>query len=258
MPTIILSIIFAAALFGGILACLRIGWRIGRKRLLALGEDGHAGLGALDGAVFGLMGLLIAFTFTGAATRFDTRRSLVTEHVNAIGTAWLRLDLLAEPEREKARDGFRRYVDTQLEIVRNSGNDDAVLAGMARLSSIQAEIWETLIHAARTDRSLPLSQVVLPPANDMFDLSTTRFMAAQQHPPAAVFLMLGILVLVSGLLAGYGMAKAERQSSLHLLGFAAIMALSVYLILDIEYPRLGLVRIDSFDRAIIELRQSMN
>jgi hypothetical protein len=258
MPTIILSILFAAGLFVGVLACMRIGWHIGRKRLLALGEDGQAGLGALDGAVFGLMGLLVAFTFTGAATRFDARRSLVTQHVNAIGTAWLRLELLAEPEREKARDGFRRYVDTQMEIVGNSGKDDAVSAGMARLSSIQQEIWETLIHAVRSDKTLPLTQAVLPPANEMFDLSTTRFMAAQQHPPVAVFVMLGVLVLVSGLLAGYGMAKAERQSSLHVFGFAAIMAFSVYLILDIEYPRLGLVRIDSFDRAMIDLRATMN
>jgi hypothetical protein len=258
MQTIILSILFAAGLFVGILACLRIGWSVGRKRLKTLGEDGQAGLGALDGAVFGLMGLLIAFTFTGAATRFDARRDLVTQHVNAIGTAWLRLDLLPEAEREKARDGFRRYVDTQMEIVRSAGNQDAVLAGMARLSLIQEEIWEPLVHAARTDKSLPLAQVVLPPANEMFDLSTTRFMAAQQHPPVAVFLLLGLLVLVSCLLAGYGMAKAKRQSALHLFGFAAIMALSVYLILDIEYPRLGLVRIDSFDRAMIDLRQSMD
>lgn len=258
MQTIILSILFAAGLFVGVIACMRIGWRIGRKRLQSLGEDAQAGLGALDGAVFGLMGLLIAFTFTGAATRFDARRSLVTQQVNAIGTAWLRLDLLAEPEREKARDGFRRYVDTQIEIVGNSGNDGAVSAGMARLSSIQQEIWANLIHAVRSDKTLPLTQAVLPPANEMFDLSTTRFMAAQQHPPVAVFLMLGALVLVSGLLAGYGMAKAERQSTLHLFGFAAIMALSVYIILDIEYPRLGLIRIDSFDQAIIELRQSMN
>lgn len=237
---------------------MRIGWRIGRKRLLALGEDWQAGLGTLNGAVFGLMGLLVAFTFTGAATRFDARRSLVTEHVNAIGTAWLRLDLLAAPEREKARDGFRRYVDTQLEILGNSGNNDAVRAGMGRLSSIQQEIWETLIQAVKSDKSLPLTQVVLPPVNEMFDLSTTRYMAARQHPPVAVFLMLGLLVLVSGLVAGFGMAKAARQSALHLFGFAALMSLSVYLILDIEYPRLGIIRIDSFDQAMIELRASMN
>ncbi|MFN0129315.1 MAG: DUF4239 domain-containing protein [Verrucomicrobiales bacterium] len=210
MQIIMLSILFAAGLFGGVLVGLRIGWRIGRTRLQSLGADGQTGLGALDGAVFGLMGLLIAFTFTGAATRFDARRTFVTQHVNAIGTAWLRLDLLAEPEREKARDGFRRYVDTQLEIVRNTGNRDAVLAEMARLSSIQQEIWTNLIHVVRSDKTLPLTQAVLPPANEMFDLSTTRFMAAQQHPPVAVFLMLGLLLLVSGLFAGYDMAKAER------------------------------------------------
>jgi hypothetical protein len=258
MHTILLSAVFSAVLFGGVLACMRIGWRVGRKRLQALGEDGQAGLGALDGAVFGLMGLLIAFTFTGAATRFDARRDLITQHVNAIGTAWLRLDLLADPDREKARNGFRRYVDTQMEVVRSAGNEAAARAGVARLSAIQEEIWATLIHAVRNDKTLPLAQAVLPPANEMFDLSTTRLMAAQQHPPVAVFAMLGLLVLVSGLLAGYGMAKAERQSRLHLYGFAAIMSLSVYLIFDLEYPRLGLVRVDSFDHAVIELRQSMN
>lgn len=253
----ILAIVFSALIFSGILACMRIGWHVGRKRLQTLGEDGQAGLGAIDGAVFGLMGLLVAFTFTGAASRFNDRRDLVTQHVNAIGTAWLRLDLLAEPGREKARNGFRHYVDTQMEIVRNAGDPPAAHAGATRLASIQEEIWKTLVQETKTDKSLPLAQVVLPPANDMFDLSTSRYMAAQQHPPPAVFVMLGILVLVSGLLAGYGMAKAERQSTLHLFGFAAIMALSVYLILDIEYPRLGLVRIDSFDQALIELRATM-
>jgi hypothetical protein len=54
------------------------------------------------------------------------------------------------------------------------------------------------------------------------------------------------------------MAKCDRQSPLHLFGFSAIMALSVYLILDIEYPRLGLIRIDAFDQSLIELRATMN
>jgi hypothetical protein len=92
----------------------------------------------------------------------------------------------------------------------------------------------------------------------MFDLSTTRLMAARQHPPLAVFTMLGLLMMVSALLAGYGMAKSEQQSALHLFGFAAIMSLSVYLILDIEYPRLGLVTVEAFDQSIIDLRKSMD
>ncbi len=258
MQTILLSAGFALTIFGGLLACLRLGWRIGRRRFEKAGEDGNAGLGALDGAVFGLMGLLIAFTFTGAASRFHERRDLITQQVNAIGTAWLRFDLLPEAEREQARDGMRRYVDTQMEIVRDVGDEQAVRAGLARLAGIQQEIWDILIRAAKADKSTPIAQTVLPPVNETFDLSTSRLMAARQHPPLAVFVMLGLLVLVSGLLAGFGMAKASSQSALHLFGFAAVMALSIYLILDIEYPRLGFVRIDSFDKAFVELRASMD
>jgi hypothetical protein len=257
MQTVLFSAGFAAIIFCGLLACLRMGWRIGRRRFEKSGEDGHAGLGAIDGAVFGLMGLLVAFTFTGAASRFDARRDLITQQINAIGTAWLRLDLLADTERARTRELFRRYVDTQLEIVNQVGDPAAVRTGLDRLSAIQQEIWDILIRAAKTDKSTPLAQTLLPPVNEMFDLSTSRLMAAQQHPPLAVFVMLGALVLISGLLAGFGMAKSARQSPLHVIGFAAVMALSVYLILDIEYPRLGLVRIDSFDKAFIDLRSSM-
>jgi hypothetical protein len=258
MEKMILAIAFASLIFGGVLACQRVGWRLGRRRLRIAGEDGQAGLGALEGAIFGLMGLLIAFTFTGAATRFHERRNLITQHVNAIGTAWLRLDLLSDGDREQAQDGFRRYVDTQMEIVRAAGSDEQVAAGMVRLAAIQQEIWTKLVQSAKSDKSLPLAQLLLPPVNEVFDLSTSRLMASRQHPPPAIFVMLGLLVLLSGLFAGFSMAKAKTQSPLHLFGFAIIMALSVYLILDIEYPRLGLIRIDSFDQALVELRISMN
>ncbi len=252
---IFLSILFAVGIFGGLLTCLRLGWHLGRRRLQAIGESGHAGLGALEGAVFGLMGLLIAFTFTGSATRFYERRDLITRQTNAIGTAWLRLDLLAESDRERVRDGFRRYLDTLLDVTRYIKAEEELTA---RLAALQQEIWAGLIQAVKTDRSLPLAQTVLPSVNEMFDLSTSRLMASRQHPPLAVFVMLGMVVLLSGLLAGFGMAKAGRQSPLHLFGFAAITALSIYLILDMEFPRLGLIRIDSFDRALVELRTTMN
>ena len=73
-----------------------------------------------------------------------------------------------------------------------------------------------------------------------------------------MFVLLGVLVLTSGLLAGFGMAKSPAQSRLHTLGFALIMSLSVYLILDMEYPRLGVITIGAFDDAISDLRASMN
>jgi len=258
MEKILISALFAATLFVGVLGCLRLGWIIGRQRSRVAGENAQAGLGAIDGAIFGLMGLLIAFTFTGAANRFQERRELITQHVNTIGTAWLRLDLLSDEARDQARDGLRRYVDSMMQTTRNVADQQTALADLAKLNAIQKEVWDHLIDATKRDRTLPLAQTVLPPVNEMFDLSNSRLLASRQHPPLAVFAMLGSLVLLSGLLAGFGMAKSDRQSPLHVVGFAAVMALSIYLILDMEYPRLGLVRVDTFDQALRELRATMN
>jgi hypothetical protein len=91
----------------------------------------------------------------------------------------------------------------------------------------------------------------------MIDITTTRTMAAQLHPPMVVFAMLFGLALAGALLAGYGMAGGRARSWLHMFGFAAVLAGAVYVIIDLEYPRLGLIRVDAFDRALVELRSSM-
>jgi hypothetical protein len=258
MTKIILSAVFAGALFVGVLVCLRLGWSLGRQRLAALGVSAQSGLGAVEGAVFGLMGLLIAFTFTGAATRFDARRALITQQVNAIGTAWLRLDLLEDKTRDEIRELFRSYVDAELEFSRRMGEPSAAQAALSQSLELQEQIWRRAVQVAKTERSQPWATALLAPINEMFDLANNRALATRQHPPLAVYVLLGAMVLASALLAGFGMAGARKQSPLHLLSFATIMSLAVYLILDLEFPRLGLVRIDSFDRALIELRASMN
>jgi hypothetical protein len=83
-------------------------------------------------------------------------------------------------------------------------------------------------------------------------------MALQMHPPTVVFVMLFGLALAASSLAGYGMTGSKVRSRFHMLGFALVMATAVFVILDIEYPRLGLVRVDAFDQALVDLRESMN
>ena len=98
---------------------------------------------------------------------------------------------------------------------------------------------------------------LIPALNQMFDIATTRTMAAQMHPPAIIFMMLGVLALMCALLAGYAMAGGNSRSWIHVVGFALIMATTVYVILDLEFPRFGLIRIDATDRVLLELRESM-
>jgi hypothetical protein len=254
---VILAIALLLCLLAAIVGSLRLGWWWGRRRLRLLGDQANDGLGTLDAAVFGMMGLLLAFTFTGAAGRFDDRRHLITAEVNAVGTAYLRMGLLPEPARGEVRELLRQYLDGRIAGYRNPDRQQAREQVNEVTSRLQAQIWARLMDAVRDSPSLPLAVAVLPSVNESFDLATTRALATRQHPPKAIYCMLIMMVLVSGFLAGFGQAKAARQSLLHVAGFAVTTTLALYLIIDLEYPRVGLVRVDDFDQALVELRANM-
>jgi hypothetical protein len=159
MDRMVASGLFAFALFIGMLILLNAGRRIRAQHLASDRKGAPTGTGTIEAAVFALLGLLIASIFSGAVSRFDARRHLIEEEANAIGTVYLRLDLLS--------------ANTQ---------------------------------------------------------------------PA---------------LAGYGMAGGESRRWLHGIGFALVIGLTVYVILDIDFPRSGLIRVDAFDQVLVDLLQSM-
>jgi hypothetical protein len=111
MPPVVESIATAAALFVGLLIAQLIGHSIGRRQHRASGGVEKVASGVIDGAVFALLGLLLAFTFSGASTRYDLRRDLLVDHVNALGTAWLRIDMLQAEDQAALRALFPRYLD---------------------------------------------------------------------------------------------------------------------------------------------------
>src|SRR5215217_1779687 len=116
---------YAASLFVGMLLCLGIGRWLGLRRLARRGDA--SGFGAAEGAIFALFGLLIAFTFSGAAARFDLRRAQIADEANAIGTAYLRVDLLPLADQADVRRMFRDYVDSRLAVYRKMPDVNAAL-----------------------------------------------------------------------------------------------------------------------------------
>ncbi len=256
---------FSMATLSGVAAFLllmllasEIGRRLGVAQI-SRDPDGLAkGIGAAEAAVFGLLGLLLAFSFSGAASRFEDRRHLITIEANAIGTAYLRLDLLAPDAQPAMKDLFRRYVDTRLESYRHATDPEATSANLAEDAALQAQIWRRAV--AETTRpgmpSMP-AMLLLPALNEMIDITTTRFVATRNHPPPIVFVMLAALAIVGALLVGYGISANRRRAWLHTLVFAAILSLTTYVIVDLEFPRLGLIRVDSADQALVDLRGTM-
>lgn len=246
------------ALFAGVLVCLEVGWRLRTRNLATETEKSDAGLNALDGAVFGLMGLLIAFTFSGAASRFEARRALIVQETNNIGTAYLRIDMLPADAQPALRQDYRDYLESRLDFYDKLGGpiEPARLA-FAKSADLQHKIWSESVAATARQNSAAVTTLVLTSVNSMIDITTTRMVALETHPPLAIYLALAAVVLASSVLAGYAMAKSGRRNWPHMLIYSATLAFAVYLIFDLDHPRLGLVRIDSADHILVDLRSSM-
>jgi len=242
-------------LLGGMLLSIEAGMRLRARHRAAQGDSTN--FGAVHGAAFALMGLVIAFTFSGAASRFDHRRDLVVEEANDIGTAYLRIQVLPEASRGPLQDKFREYVDSRLQTY-SAGTDVARVSQLLQQTAeLQGQIWKLALEGIGHASSPPVAALILPSLNDMFDIVTTRTAATQMHPPAAVWVMLGGLTLVSSFLVGYDLGDGARRNWLHVLTFALLFSLTLYIIIDMEYPRVGLIRVTSMDRVLQDVRDSM-
>src|SRR4051812_27997496 len=113
MNYVLLAILCTLGLLASILVMMETGRRIGLRRMDQHGDSAVAGVATIDAAIFGLLGLLLAFTFSGAASRFDPRRQQIIEEANDIGTAYLRIDLLPVSAQPEMRELFRQYTDSR-------------------------------------------------------------------------------------------------------------------------------------------------
>ena len=244
--------------FGLMLAASDVGWRVGGAQL-ARGSGGLAkGAGSAEAATFALFGLLVAFTFSGAASRFEDRRHLIAEETNAIGTAYLRLDLLPSDTQPAVRELFRKYLDTRYQVYRWADDEAFTRAKLAETATLQAAIWDMVSSAVqRPGTPAATPTLLLGALNEMIDITTTRQVATRNHPPLVVFLLLGGFSLVCAVLVGYSTSQNPARSWLHTTTFAAVVSLTVYVIIDLEFPRLGLIRVDSADEPLLELRESL-
>ena len=135
---------------------------------------------------------------------------------------------------------------------------EAAKIEMARSKKFQEEIWTKAIAATRLPNSHPdVGKLLLPALNDMIDITTIRAMALQTHPPNIIYALLFSLGLICSLLAGYRMAIGQHRSWLHILSFAVITVIIVYVIIDVEYPRAGLIRLQAFDQLLVNVREGM-
>lgn len=207
--------------------------------------------------MFALLGLLLAFTFANGISHLDQRRELIIHEANAIGTAYLRLDLLPASQQPEMRRRFGEYVDTRLRVYEKLPDLDAADREVAHAAQLQQEIWSDAIAARPVNPTGDVARLLLPALSEMIDVTTSRTVALHIHLPPLIFALSISVALLSGLLAGYGMTKRHARSWLHLFLYALVIALTIYTVVDLDYPRFGLIHLNSVDNALNQLRDSI-
>jgi hypothetical protein len=238
-----------AVVFGLIFAALvvatEIGFRVGKRLRHSEKEPARQETGALQASVLGLLALFLGFTYSASTSRFEERRLLTVKESNAIGTAFLRADLLPDPAAERVREILKRYTDLRL-------RGDA--AADRQAEALAAEVWTATVEHARQEAS-PVAALGIASVNDLIDAYGERQAALGARVPRQVFIMLGILALMAMALTGYSCGVIGYRALGATSITAALIAAVIVLTLDLHEARQGLIR-DNLE-PLKQLRASM-
>jgi hypothetical protein len=200
------------------------------------GSDGQESY--VVSAVLGLLALLLGFTFTLAVDRFDARRYLVVEEANAIGTVYLRAQLLPEPHRSRTSDLLVRYTDNRIRLAQAKPGP-AQQQYLATSDALLTDLWAATSAAEDAIKNRPSSAVYLDSVNHLIDLDASRKAARQARVPSEVFAVLfAYLVTAAGVLGYVLKGRRGRLTASFLL---ALLTVSFVLIVDIDRPTMGAV-----------------
>lgn len=241
--------------FALLLAASEIGFRRGRAVGSSLTEPSKSQLSSFQGAMMGLLALLLGFNFALAESRFETRRHLVVQESNAIGTTYLRSQMLAEPYQTEVAKLLREYVDARLEFYQAGTDQDRLKAAIDKTDGVQKQLWSQAVAAAQKDPRPVPTGLFITPLNDVIDLHAEREVARQNHVPEIVLWLLVITAIGSMGLAGYGSGVGNRRNLAHAVTVAAIVCIVILVTMDLDRPRQGLIRISQ--QSMITLRASL-
>lgn len=202
------------------------------------------------GAMLGLLGLLLGFTLSMAVSRWDTRRDVIVNEANAIGTFWLRAGLLEAPLRGDLRDALRHYTDARIALGDARADREALRAARDRSESLHTSMWSVIERASGPDRSNAVLSSLITAANEVIDLHELRLASIENYLPAPLFLLLfAVAALSMGFLAwAFGAANQGGRKAVMALGL--LIGAVLLLIMDVNRPQRGRIEvgIESLER----------
>jgi hypothetical protein len=257
MEFIAVALLSTTLLCLGMAGSIETGYRMGRRKLEKYPESKIEGSGAVESSVFGILGLILAFTFTGALSRYENRVKLVLKEANAIGTAYYRIDLLPKDDQDKLRPLYREYLQSRINVFENYANRQLSQSYFRQSLELQDQIWEIANASVLQNKNPGIITLVLSSTNEVIDVANERLQATRTYPPMIVYILLFSLALASAFLVGQSMSVNQRRPVFYMVTFCVTISVITYVILDLEFPRLGLIRIDLGDKVLVETLENI-
>ena len=229
MLVVSFGVFWASALIGSSL----------RKRKPALGEDYHDEFMFVLGGTLTLLGLIIAFTFSMAVNRYDQRKNYEEQEANAIGTEYVRSDLLPPEDATKVRALLKSYLEQRIAEYRTRGAGRLQELG-ARTANLQAELWSAVARPAST-KPTPINAVLVLGMNEVLNSQSYTQASWWNRIPTAAWALVTLISIFCNLLIGYG-SHGKKAFLFVILPIA--LAIALFLIADIDSPRGGLIRVE--------------
>jgi hypothetical protein len=221
-----------------------------RRRLATPSDDKWADLDLVRAATLTLLGLIIGFSFQMAVTRYDQRKNYEREEANAIGTEFLRADLLPADDAAKVRTLLARYVELRVSFYII---DDApeIARVYSETANLENQLWQTVSRAANANPSVPMGLAVSG-MNDILNARGYTQAAWWNRIPLAAWGLMSLIAISANLVLGYG---ERRTNALLLLVLPIVISIALFLIADIDSPRGGVIRV--LPQNLIALSQSL-
>jgi hypothetical protein len=246
------ELLVALGLIAGVVAVHELGFWLGSLIRWADEPFGRQ-VALVRTSTAALVAFLIGFAFSGAASRFIDRLDIIVKEANALGTAYLRADTIAEPQRGELKAALREYTADRVRLLSGKERDQIELL-LAKVSGLHGRMWRSAIKA--TQDNAPLMAVVLPPINEVIDLHSMHLAMARRHLPLPIMAMLlGTAAIDVGLL-GFGNGRAGRRFSLLDSVYGTALVLALFMTIDMDYPGIGFIRVSN--RSVVEALATMN
>ncbi|HEX8807263.1 MAG TPA: hypothetical protein VF741_09945 [Candidatus Aquilonibacter sp.] len=198
----------------------------------------------IQAGVFTLVGLLLAFALSFALGRFDERRAVVVREANAIGTTFLRTDILDPKTASAMRALLREYIAARIAFARATVDENERAAAIKTSDLLQRKIWSLTMSTARANpRSTEIPLFVLT-VNNMIDASAEETAALSAHIPSVLIIGLVVIILIAVAMMGYDFGKEQRHGLVSQILFAVTIAIVIGLILDLDRPQRGIIRVN--------------